>query len=160
MTTRFLAQEDLTPEQTWRLAEWCVSRGAEEFSITLMGLQGHPEPFNDRFLAAVEPFRLPEAPRPQLTTYVGDAIFRPAALWAARSEVVAALKEFFVGGLFTYPTGEHEGGWLEDPTFYREGEIMFGIVSHEREGYLELTTLEATQLSARGIPTRNRGTWV
>jgi len=58
-----------------------------------------------------------------------------------------------------YMTSDHEG-WLEDPTLYRDGEIMLGIVSHEREGFLELTALEAVQLAALGIPTRDAGRWI
>jgi hypothetical protein len=55
MTTLFLSADDLDTQQTWQLAEWCVARGADEFGITLMGLEGIPEPFNERFLAAIEP---------------------------------------------------------------------------------------------------------
>ena len=160
MPTRFIATEDLDAEQTWRLAEWCLARGADEFGLTIMGLQGHPEPFNDRFLAATADYRLPEAPRPHATTYVGQDDRRPTPLWAASAGLLATLREFFPEGLFTYMTSAHEEGWLEDPTLYREGEIMLGVVSHEGEGFLRLTALEAVQLAALGIPTRDAGTWV
>jgi hypothetical protein len=160
MPTRFIAADDLTPQQTWQLAEWCVAHGAEEFSVTSMSLQGHQQPFNDRFLAAVEPYRIDEARRPHATTYVGDDPMRPAELWRALPELVAILKQFFREGLFTYMTSAHEEGWLEDPTFYRDGALFLAIVSHEREGYLELTALEAAELSALGIQTRDRRMYV
>ena len=76
MPTRFLAVEDIAPEQTWQLVEWCIAHGAEEFGLTLMGLQGYSEPFNDRFLAAVAPFKLAEANRPHALTYVGQESVR------------------------------------------------------------------------------------
>ena len=38
-----------------------------------------------------------------------------------------------------YPTSEWDVGCLEDPTFYRPGTLMLGIVSHEHEGVLTLT---------------------
>jgi hypothetical protein len=160
MTTRFIAADDLDPRQTWQLAEWCVARGADEFGVTLMGLQGFPEPFNARFLAAIERYRLPETPRPHVTTYADQDVIRPAQLWRASGELLEALQTFFADGLFTHMTSVHEDGWLENPTIYRDGEIMLGVVSHEREGYLQLTEIEVTQVAAMGIPTRVKGTWI
>ena len=146
--------------QTWELAAWCLTRGADEFSITLMGLRGSPEPFNERFLAALEPYRVQPAERPHMVTYVGQEDRRSAQLWRATPELLAIIKQFFENGLFTYMTSLHSEGWLENPTFYRDGEIMLGIVSHEGEGYLQLTSLEEAELAAIGVPTRAAGTWI
>jgi hypothetical protein len=159
MTTLCLSEDDLHPQQTWQLAAWCIARGADEFGVTLMGLQGFPEPFNDRFLAAIEPHRLPQAARPHVTTYVDQDVIRPAQLWRASVELLTDIRTFFHDGLFTYMTSAHEEGWLENPTIYRDGEIMLGVVSHEGEGYLQLTTPEAAQVAAMGIPTRVTGTF-
>jgi hypothetical protein len=75
-------------------------------------------------------------------------------------ELLAAIRPFFPDGLFTYMTSAHEEGWLENPTIYRDGEILLGVVSHEQEGYLQLTALEPVQIAAMGIPTRVTGTWI
>jgi hypothetical protein len=160
MPLRFIASDDLNADQTWQLAQWCLAQGADEIGMTLMWLQGSEKPFVDRFVTALGSHRVPEAARPHMLTYVGQDVVRPAELWTASTESLAILKEFFRDGLFTYMTSYHSDGWLENPTFYREGEIMLGVVSHEGEGYLDLTALEAVQIAALGIPTRDKGTWI
>ena len=160
MPIRYLSADDLSPNQTWELAEWCLARGVDEFSVTLMGMQGSPEPFNDRFVAALSAYRLQAAARPHMVTYAGQEHTRSAERWRTSPKSLAIIKQFFHDGLFTYMTSPHDEGWLEDPTFYREGEIMLGIVSHEGEGYVQLTSLEEAQVAALGIPTRVQGTWI
>jgi len=53
-------------------------------------------------------------------------------------------------GLFTKPTYANDG-WLEDPTFYRDGAILLGVVSHEDEGFLNISTNELADLERLGF---------
>ena len=71
-----------------------------------------------------------------------------------------ALRPFFPAGLFTYPAGEWITGCIENPTIYRAGQIMLAIVSHEREGVLELTSEEQRAVATLGIATRANAEWV
>ena len=157
---RYLFEQDLEAEQTWWLVAWCHSRGASELTINLLGLQGHDERFCDHFRDAMAEFRIADAPREHMVTYLGDAPVRPAPLWRLTPESIARLREFLPDGLFTYPAGEWPTGCLENPTFYRAGHIMLGIVSHEYEGVLKLLPNEQPAIDALGIKTRDEPQWI
>jgi len=87
-------------------------------------------------------------------------LVRKTELWGLSSASVAVLQRYFVEGLFMYPTSEWEEGCLEDPIFYRNGQIMFGIVTHEREGILTLSEFEHSEVAALGICSRERPEWI
>lgn len=157
---RFLFADDIEVEQTWALLAWCHARGASELSLDLLGLADTAEPFCDRFRAAAAAFTLPDAPREHVVTYSGQLVVRPAPLWRLTPQSIDLLRQFLDEGLFTYPAGDWETGWIENPTFYRESEIMLGIVSHEREGVLRLRPAEMAGITALGIPSRDRPEWI
>lgn len=160
LQTRFIVADDIRPEQTWQLAAWCAAHGATEFRLDLMSLKGHPAPFCDAVETALAPFRRPEARREHMSTLVGQPRVRPTELWTVSAESLRVLQRHLDEGLFTYLAGEFETGWLEDPTFYRDGELMLGVVSHEREGLLRLTELEHAEVAALGIPSRSEPQWI
>jgi hypothetical protein len=159
-TEHFLFADDLESEQTWMLLAWCQARGASELTIDLLGLQDHPEPFCDRFRDAMAEFRLADAAREKMVTYSGDPWVRPTPLWRLTPESIQILRSFLDEGLFTYPAGDWPTGCLENPTFYRAGEVMLGIVSHEREGILRLLTSEQADFGALCIPWRDQPEWI
>jgi hypothetical protein len=160
MIERFLFADDLRPEQTWALLAWCCARGASEFSLDLIGLRDMPEPFCDGFRLTADEFRLPDAAREHMVTYLDQLPARLAELWRLTPASIAVLRAFMDEGLFTYPAGEWETGCIENPTFYRDGEVMLGIVSHEREGVLRLRPGEEAAFHALGIPSRDRPEWI
>lgn len=160
MIERFLFADDVAAEQTWALLAWCHARGASELSLDLLGLRDASEPFCDRFRAEAAAFALPDAPREHMVTYAGQEIVRPASLWRLTPESIGLLRGFLEDGLFTYPAGEWETGCIENPTFYRDREVMLGIVSHEREGVLSLRPDEMAEFAALGIPSRDRPEWI
>ena len=160
LVSRFLAAQDLLPDRTWELLEWCAQQGANEFSVAMLSLGGSPAPFLGEVDAALNAFQPRTAPRKQLTVLVGQPQVQSTKLWALAPASIALLKRYFSTGLFTYPTAEWNVGWLEDPTFYRDGYLMLGIVSHEQEGMLTLTEVEHAQVAALGIPTRDRAQWI
>jgi hypothetical protein len=48
-------------------------------------------------------------------------------------------------GILGRPT-YHESGWIEEPTVYRGGTILLGVVSHEGEAFMNVTRREHTEL--------------
>ena len=157
---RFLFADDVAAAQTWDLVTWCTQHGATEFTVEELGLQGHPTPFLDRFDADMQAFRLADEHRPRMSGRSKADLVRKTELWGLSSASVAVLQRYFVEGLFMYPTSEWEEGCLEDPIFYRNGQIMFGIVTHEREGILTLSEFEHSEVAALGICSRERPEWI
>lgn len=160
MMTRFLAAADYTPEQSWALLEWCRQHGADEFTLKLLGLQGHGTPYTDQVEADLGAFRLPAAPRRHLNVYEGEDEVRPTHLWAITSDSVQVFRRYFEDGLFTHPVGDWTTGCIEDPVVYRHGQILLGIVSHEGEGILYVGEDEARDLQRRALPTRDAPVWI
>ena len=66
------------------------------------------------------------------------------------------LKGFFDEGLFTYPTGDWDDRWLEDPILYRRGRPMLWVVSHEGEAVICLAPTDLDSFAALGLPTHGR----
>jgi hypothetical protein len=153
-STRWFHRGDLTPAQTWQLVEYCASRGATDFTVCLVTLEGSAAPNCVEAEAALRPFELPEAPRALMTVLAGQPRVQPTRLWRLVPEAVAALRPFLPEGLFDYPSADWDAGWLEDPTVYRAGTVMLGVVSHEGEGVLTLSPAEHAEVAALGIRTR------
>lgn len=152
---RFLSADDLAAEPSWRLLRWCHARGASEFTLSPLSLEGLEAAYHDRFRALLRPFQLPSAPREHAASWRAGERVPGTELWALTRRTIELLAGFFDDGLFTYPAD-----CLEDPTFYRDGELMLGIVSHEREGVLRLSAAEHHQIQALGIPARAEPMWI
>ena len=120
-----------------------------------LSLQGGPTTFIDQFDADMAAFATAKQLRPHLTGTSREDFTRMTALWTLGDPSIEVLRRYFTGGLFMYPTSEWDVGCLEDPIFYRDDEIMFAIVTHEREGILSLTQVEHAQVAALGIRTRD-----
>ena len=160
MQNRFIFRQDLRPDQTWELANWCLSVGADEFTVELMSLVGTSPTYLDEVESALSAFALPDTTRERTVTLVGQPRARPTRLWKATPASLAVLRQFFADGLFDIPNDASDSGWLEDPTFYRDGDVILAIVSHEGEGFVRLTELEHVQLAARHLPTRAAAKWI
>lgn len=158
-SARVIDRYDFRPDQTWELLDWCIKRGADEFTVQRLGLQGYETPFCDAFEAKLSPWRRSQATRKLMSAFVGQPIARPTALWELRSETVLILREYFDSGLFTYSVGDWKTGCLEDPIFYRRGELLLGVISHESYGVLAVSNEERAELAAIGIRTRDKPEW-
>ncbi|MEO8621272.1 MAG: hypothetical protein ABI625_09425 [bacterium] len=153
---RFLFADDMSADQTWQLLAWCVDKGASDFTVDRLWLQGKAAPFPDRFEAEMAPFRLDAQVRPRMSAAKRDELNRSTDLWLLSGSSIGVLRAYFPDGLFTYPTSEWDEGCLEGPTFYRDQQIMLGVVSHEREGILTLTAAEHDAVAALGIASRDQ----
>ncbi|MGH7667934.1 MAG: hypothetical protein ACRENQ_00445 [Gemmatimonadaceae bacterium] len=135
MQTFFVRCEDYTPDLSWHLLDWCVSRGADEFSLAFLGppyLPGTPWATVDELLAA---FR-------RRVASAGDR-------WLLTGETAAVLRDVLSDGLFAFTPGESS---LEDLTVYRGGEPLLRVVSREGQGILQLRDHEETTLAQARLP--------
>lgn len=158
MVARYLANGDLAPAAWWRLVEWCVARGADEFTVDVMALRDTPAPLADAFedaLGARE--RTPEV-RMMLDGGGGPSFPGVVRLWALDEASLEQLRRFLPDGPLSYGAqGIGAAGWLENLIVYREGELMLGVVTHEQEGVVRVTPAERAELEALGIPLRAAG---
>jgi hypothetical protein len=157
LVTRYVFDEDYTPEKTWGLLAWCIAHGADEFSLTLMSIAGEPAPACDAFERAladaargIQARRVQGGRQPKLAEL---------PVWSLTPRTAAVLRSVFADTLLHYEL-DMTGGWFEDPIFWRKGEIMLAVVSHEQEGALILTEAEHAEAQATGYPSRPVGTWI
>ncbi len=158
-TTRHIFQVDFRPHETWKLLDWCRKSNSKEFTIDLMEILDVPAPDVREAESLLKEYELPSENREHLTAPNKDQIIRPTNLWQLCNESIQVLKILFPDGLFTHPSCE-DNGWFEDPTFYRNGELFMGIVSHECEGLINVTYDEAVQLQELGFKTRDNAEWI
>jgi hypothetical protein len=141
---RFI-RDDLLPEQGWRLIEWCIEQGGDEFSFRTMSLGNSPtspEPLTN----ALTSFHRGTRKRENMTTLAGEEARRPTETWKLTAESAAVLRQHLADGFFTAPSYSM-AGWFEDFTIYRRGEVMLGVVSHEGVVVLCLTEQEHGEFS-------------
>ncbi|HEX6532946.1 MAG TPA: hypothetical protein VF041_00030 [Gemmatimonadaceae bacterium] len=146
--TRHFTPASASPDDTWRLLRWCVEHGASEFSVRVMCEAGEPAPTADRFEDTFAPALVGEERRHVLSHPVGED--RPTIrLWRLDDRTEALLHPYLPQGLFTNAVDPR--GWIEDPLVYRNGELMLGVVTHERDGVLRATADEMRELDALGF---------
>ncbi len=151
---RYLAPSDFSAPETWRLVEWCRSKGADEFTIDSLGTDGVvARKFWNRFEKAVKRFSRGEKTRERMSGPTADEMRRSTRLWELNVHTMKALQQALPEGLLQYDPGD--GGWFEDPVFYRDGHLMLGTLSHEAFAVLCITEHEAEQLAAAGFRTHD-----
>ncbi len=141
---RFI-RDDLSPEQGWRVIDWCIERGGDEFSFRLMGL-GDPPSSHEPLTNALKSFHRGTPKRENMATLAGEETRRPTDTWRLSTESVGVLRQHIADGLFAAPSYS-VAGWFEDFTIYRRGEVMLGVVSHEGLVVLRLTERERGEFS-------------
>jgi hypothetical protein len=134
-------------KESWRLARWCVEHGADEFTVRVLCAEGQgtradqfEDTFDDRFITT----DLRRVVRP-----AEDEPARQLRLWRLDEDALQALHAFLPDGLFTHRVDPH--GWLEDPMLFRGGQLMLGVVTHQREGMVRVTTDELRELERIGF---------
>lgn len=142
---RGVSEEGLSGARAPRLLRYLVAHGANEFSITVMALQDTLAPFVDTFEDELGPYERAAATRPVLTPDRAMNTMRTVRLWTLNEASLERLLSFMDTGLFYWPAGPD--GWFEDLTIYRDGELVLGLLSHEREGVLRLTREEHAEVA-------------
>lgn len=133
--TLYVRAEDYSTALSWRLLEWCSSRGADEFGLAVLGPPYLPETVWAKVDAILAPFR-------RRIASAGDR-------WALTGESMAALRELLEEGLFTYDSAS---GSLLDPVIYRGGHVFLSVTSQEGEGRLHLGPDDEQSLERVGLP--------
>lgn len=158
-----ISAEDYDPVKSRQLMSWCQKHGADEWTISAVTAKGTQNDWPERFDEAAKPFLLPTVKRRSLTAQrplSQNNFIRPAKLYRLSSKSLAVLHEFLPDGLFTMNYEISKDGLLEDPVFYRRGEFMLGVVSHEHEGIVRVTKAEQRLLETEGFVFRPRGLYV
>jgi len=146
---RRLDPESVPAAATGPLLRALVAMGADELTVAVRSLADEAAPVADAFEDALALFELPPARRRVLVDVEESDGTRTVRRWTLSEASVAALLPFLARGpLHHAPTPE---GWLEDLVVYRGGEIVLGVVSHEREGVLRLGAAEHAAIAALGV---------
>ena len=148
---------DYSASLSWKLAQWCHEHGAEEWTVRLPHRPEHASDV-EMFRAEMQLFGRAPTIRRHLSVFVSEQPVRSTELWQISPESLKALSVFLPDGLFTFrPADVIAPIWVENPIFYRRGEIMLGIVSHEQDGVLRVTRAERRDLATAGFPFHETG---
>jgi hypothetical protein len=158
LEARRISPSGLTADATPRLLAWLLAHGADELTVAVMALRDEPGPVADAFEDALAPFELPVAPRRMPGTDAAAALARDVRRWALTADSLAALLPFLSHGLFEPHVGP--SGWLEDLAIRRRGELVLGVVTHEREAVLRLTAAEHAEVQSLGVSSSAIGTTI
>lgn len=137
MSSLYVRREDYSDLDSWRLVDWCRSRGADEFSLSIVGppyVSGTPWSEADELLA---PFR-------RRVASGGDR-------WRLTGESLIVLRSL-LGGLFT----GRPASAIEDPVLYRGGSALLAVVAREGEGTLTLREDDAESFRRTALPFHER----
>lgn len=154
---RYVLESDLHGERGAQLLKYLLQRGANEFTIRVMAMQDTQAPFADAFEDELGPYERSMAPRPIVLTTPTCESFAMVRLWSLTTQSLHNLLSFLDDNIFHVPAGPD--GWLEDLTVYRNGELLLGVVSHEREAVLSLTSDEHGAIAKLNISTRAPSQW-
>lgn len=134
-------------KESWRLARWCVEQGADEFTVRVLCAEDQgtradqfEDTFDDRFLTT---------DLRRVVTTADEEPERHVRLWRLDEDALQALRAFLPDGLFTHRVDPH--GWLEDLMLFRDGQLMLGVVTHQREGLVRVTAEELRELERIGF---------
>src|SRR5688572_14509999 len=97
MIERHLDSIDYQDDETriWRLCEWCLSRGADEFTLTVLGTNPPKHPVYERIVAPLSPFRRRPAIREHLSAPTVAEFNREAELWSLDSRSLDIVRGLF-----------------------------------------------------------------
>lgn len=135
----FLRREDYSAESSWRLLDWCIAHGADEFGLTFLGAPYLPQTAWAEVDELLVPFR-------RRIASAGDR-------WALTGESASVLRALFPDGLLSARRGEESP---EDPTIYRGGAALLSVMSHEGEAVLALAGGDAERFAHAGFPFHRR----
>ena len=129
---------DFTKEETWRLWQWCIDHGANEFAVSLRYMDQNPF---SRFVVS----------RARREGYRSGERWVNTELYRLDRGSTEAMRSLFPSGLFQGPTWDTDAGWAEDPGVFRRGQLMLWIISHEGFGELRVSSSERADLARIGL---------
>jgi hypothetical protein len=136
-----LRRDDYTAASSWRILEWCMTRGADEFTLGFLGPPYVPDTAWAELDELLAPFR-------RRVASAGDR-------WMLTGESGAVLRAMLPNGLL----GRTEGPTaVRDPALYRGGTLMLAVESDAGVGTLSLQDDDEVSLARTGLPVHRGGT--
>lgn len=161
----YVRREDYTAASSWRLLEWCRTRGADEFALVFLGPPYVPGTAWAEWDALLAPFR-------RRVASAGDR-------WQLTGESVAVLEEMLPEGLLgggwsgdrdrrgapdgtggtgvgakLDESGRREMQVVRDPAVYRGGALLLAVDTEAGEGMFTLRHGDQDSLEDAGLPFR------
>ncbi len=150
LVKRYLIPSDYPAEEAWRLVDWCKKHGADEFTIDCLGSDSDATArVRRRFEKVLEACSRAEEVRERMSGRTADDLTRLTELWEVNRISISALQQVLPAGLMQYEP--HDGAWFENPIFYRDGDLMLGVLSHEAFAVLRVSEIEAGELASAGF---------
>jgi hypothetical protein len=144
---RDLASGDPALHPGWRLLEFLMALGADEFSVRFR-YAGDAKGECDRLAEKLAFASLGQRTRECTVTFDYEVNPRPVEVWRLDRESLAALRDVSPEGVLG-PDSWKARAWAEDLCVYRDGALLFGAVSHEQIASLRLTEAEWQQWKAQ-----------
>jgi hypothetical protein len=149
LVERSFRASDITPARGRQMIDWCIDRGGDQFSFSIIGIDSPDS--HQPLLDDLASFYDGKYERENTTAYGGDAMRRATDTWRLSTASVAALGQHVPDGVFAEPPSS-ANWWVEDFTVYRRGDILFGVVSHEDYVFERLSDPEMTAFSKSVMP--------
>jgi hypothetical protein len=132
----------------WSLLEFLILIGADEFRVSFLYVSGGGggQEMCDRLFSRLEFALIGERVRECTVTAAGASNPRPVEVWRLDVGSLGALCEIMPAGVMG--PAHMELASAEDLSVYRQGQLLFGTVSHEQIAFARLTEEEWEQWNA------------
>jgi hypothetical protein len=141
--------EKVRAELSWRIAEWCIGKGATEFSLRLMSVQTTTPRAVEDIQRELRSFFVKIEKREVTFSVTHEEI----PLWRLCATSLSVLKRQMPNGAFAHNmTGED---WIEDLVIYRNKNLLFGTLSHEQCAFICASESECEEIQAMGLELRD-----
>jgi hypothetical protein len=150
LASLFILGDEVSTEDSSRLLAWCHEAGADEFSLSIVGVE---DAGRARVLAIeheLAAFERDPAPREGLMDMEGEEWIRPVPLWSFTPASIRQLQKVLPDGVFSYGIWT-EPAWCENLCLYRKSVLVLGIMTHEHLGIVRVTQSEREALEGLGI---------
>ena len=138
----WISNEDLTTDEGWRLLSWCLSHGAEEFTLDFLPESGELV----RWL--LRPFWRRTAIRECMRNGPG----REVDLFDLSEGSIPAMRTLLPNGLLSWWFSDYGSlPYVEDPAIYRRGELLVGVIAHDGRAAVRVTDGERAELHLLGV---------
>jgi hypothetical protein len=126
LLTLYVFADDFSASQSRALLRWCVARGADLFTVKVVGTEPALEQCGEKLDGRLAPYAIPTiefGPIPEAPP--GGGWTQPWQLWRLTSESADILWTELKGDLLSYDNSDE--AWSEDPVLYRGLDIMLGV---------------------------------